>query len=86
VPAERLTEAWFRRRAFAQGVSDELLRAPAATQPERARRIARELVRGGRAAPILARRLAERRGSADARIWLSYCRGRIAGVRGEGMA
>jgi glycosyltransferase involved in cell wall biosynthesis len=83
VPAERLTESWFVRRAFAQGVSDELLRAPATRRPGRALRVAREVVRCGRAAPILARRLAEGRGPADARFWVSYCRGRMAAVRGE---
>jgi glycosyltransferase involved in cell wall biosynthesis len=82
VPADRLTEGWFVRRAFAQGVSDELLRAPAAG-PRRALRLGREVVRCGRAGPILARRLAERRGPADARIWVSYCRGRMAALRGE---
>jgi glucosyl-dolichyl phosphate glucuronosyltransferase len=86
VAAERLTEAWFLRRAFAQGISDELMCAPAAAGPERTRRIAREVVRGGRAAPILARRLAEGRGPADARIWLSYCRGRVAALRGRAAA
>ena len=83
VPAERLTESWFVRRAFAQGVSDELLRAPATRRPRRALRVAREVVRCGRAAPILARRLAEGRGPADARFWVSYCRGRMAALRGE---
>jgi GT2 family glycosyltransferase len=82
VPGDRLTERWFLRRAFAQGVSDELLRAPAAG-PRRTLRLGREGVRCGRAAPILARRLAEGRGPADARIWMSYCRGRMAALRGE---
>jgi glycosyltransferase involved in cell wall biosynthesis len=82
VPADRLTQGWFLRRAFAQGVSDELLRGP--TRGAAARlRLGRELVRCGRAAPILARRLAEGHGPADARIWVSYCRGRMAALRGE---
>jgi succinoglycan biosynthesis protein ExoM len=81
VPADRLTQRWFLRRAFAQGVSDELLREPAAG-PAVALRLGRETLRCGRAAPILARRLVEGRGPADARIWLSYCRGRMAAVRG----
>jgi glycosyltransferase involved in cell wall biosynthesis len=82
VPAERLTRRWFLRRAYAQGVSDELLRAPA-EGPRCMLRLGREVVRCGRAAPILARRLAERRGATDAEIWVSYCRGRIAALRGE---
>jgi GT2 family glycosyltransferase len=82
VAGDRLTESWFVRRAFAQGVSDELLRPPAGG-PRRTLRLGREVVRCGRAAPILARRLAEGRGPADARIWMSYCRGRMAAVRGE---
>jgi glycosyltransferase involved in cell wall biosynthesis len=82
VSGDRLTESWFLRRAFAQGVSDELLRGPA-RGPRSALRLTRELVRCGRAAPILARRLAEGRGPADARIWLSYCRGRMAALRGQ---
>jgi glucosyl-dolichyl phosphate glucuronosyltransferase len=81
VPAERLTQRWFLRRAFAQGVSDELLRERAGGSVA-ALRLGREAVRCGRAAPILARRLAEGRGPADARIWLAYCRGRMAAVRG----
>jgi glucosyl-dolichyl phosphate glucuronosyltransferase len=80
VPADRLTIAWFLRRAFAQGISDELLRDD--TTPTLLRH-AREVLRCGRAAPILARRLAEGRGPADARIWLAYCRGRMAALRGE---
>jgi glucosyl-dolichyl phosphate glucuronosyltransferase len=82
VPPERLTRRWFLRRAYAQGISDELLRTPAAG-PRRALRLAREVVRCGRAAPILARRLAEGRGPTDAEIWVSYCRGRMAALRGE---
>ena len=82
VAGDRLTRSWFLRRAFAQGISDERLRTPAAG-PRRALRLGREVVRCGRAAPILARRLVEGRGTADARIWMSYCRGRIAAVRGE---
>jgi glycosyltransferase involved in cell wall biosynthesis len=81
VPAERLTVSWFLRRAFAQGISDELLRDGDRT-PALLRHV-REVMRCGRAAPILARRLAEGRGPADARIWLAYCRGRMAALRGE---
>ncbi|HEV3001021.1 MAG TPA: glycosyltransferase [Solirubrobacteraceae bacterium] len=80
VPADRLTEGWFLRRAYAQGVSDESL-LDRARGARRTARAAREVVRMGRAAPILAKRLAEGRGAADARIWLAYCRGRLAAVR-----
>jgi O-antigen ligase/GT2 family glycosyltransferase len=80
VPADRLTEGWFLRRAYAQGVSDELMRR-APRGPERPARVARELVRMGRAVPIMARRLLEGRAPVDARLWLAYCRGRIAAIR-----
>jgi hypothetical protein len=76
VPAERLTLDFFQRRAFAQGVTDELIAADGGRS--RARRTARELVRLGRAAPILLRGAVERRGAVHARVWTSYCRGRIA--------
>ena len=83
VPADRLTEGWFLRRAYAQGMSDELM-LPRAEGRERQLRLAREAVRMGRAVPIMARRLAEGRQPVDARIWLEYCRGRMAAVRERG--
>ena len=80
IPPERLTLEYFRRRAYAQGVSDELLetlhRGPASS-----RALAREWVRLGRAAPILARGLAARRGTVNARLWVAYCRGRLRAAR-----
>jgi glucosyl-dolichyl phosphate glucuronosyltransferase len=79
VPAERLTKTWFRRRAFAQGVSDVRTEPP--SQRARPLRIAREVVRAGRALPIWVRRLIEGRGGFDAVLWLVYCRGRIAELR-----
>jgi GT2 family glycosyltransferase len=81
VPAERLTAAWFRRRAFAQGHSDELLLSPPATAGERAMRLAREALRLGRTAPILVRNIALGRGAVGAMIWVQYCRGRAATLR-----
>jgi glycosyltransferase involved in cell wall biosynthesis len=79
VPAERMTLEWFHRRAYAQGVSDELLTAPDTARPAAVRR-AREVVRAGRSAPILAKALVQHRGTANARLWLSYCRGRLAAI------
>jgi glycosyltransferase involved in cell wall biosynthesis len=76
VPAERLTKEWFRRRARAQGTSD-VLTDPLGTgsYPLRA---AREVVRAGRALPILARRLVEGRGSFDAELWVVACQARLS--------
>jgi glucosyl-dolichyl phosphate glucuronosyltransferase len=73
VANERLTKGWFRRRARGQGASDARLAgrwAPPAIM------LGREVLRGGRAVPILARRLLERRGPFDAELWLQYCWGR----------
>ena len=78
VPADRLTAEWFRRRAYSQGHSDELLLPVPTSGGERVRRMAREAVRAGRAGPILARNVALGRGVTGATIWLSYCRGRAA--------
>lgn len=75
VPADRLSLEWFHRRAYAQGTSDELVEAITSRRSPRWRRT-RERVRAGRAAPILARELVERRGTRNAQLWLSYCRGR----------
>jgi succinoglycan biosynthesis protein ExoM len=82
VPAERLTVAWFRRRAFAQGHSDVLLLGEPSGRAGRMLAVGRETLRAGRAGPILARNLAGGRGFVGASIWLSYCRGRAATVRG----
>jgi glycosyltransferase involved in cell wall biosynthesis len=80
IPRERLTLDYFRRRASAQGVSDELIehlrRGPAST-----RSVAREWVRLGRAGPILARGLLQRRGTVNAQLWVAYCRGRLRATR-----
>jgi glycosyltransferase involved in cell wall biosynthesis len=81
VPPERLTAAWFRRRAFAQGHSDELLLSPPASAAERVRRLAREVIRTGRAAPILVRNMVLGRGVVGASIWICDCRGRAATLR-----
>jgi glucosyl-dolichyl phosphate glucuronosyltransferase len=75
VPAERLTKDWFRRRAYAQGVSD--VRTDPLDGDPFALRAARETVRAARALPILARRMVEGRGSFDAELWLIACRARV---------
>jgi glycosyltransferase involved in cell wall biosynthesis len=79
VPAERLTKEWFRRRARAQGTSD-VLTDPLGTgsYPLRA---GREVIRAGRALPILARRLIEGRGSFDAELWVVACQARLSELR-----
>jgi glucosyl-dolichyl phosphate glucuronosyltransferase len=77
IPAERLSKAWFRQRAVAQGASD------ARAEPvhrSAGRRVARELWRCGRAAPILVLRLLDGHGPFDAVLWLDYCRGRIVQI------
>ena len=79
VPAQRLTSAWFRQRAYAQGLSDVLLDPP--PTGSRARSLAREVARSARAAPILFRNLAHGHGAMNARLWLVYCRGRRDGIR-----
>jgi glycosyltransferase involved in cell wall biosynthesis len=79
VPAERLTKEWFRRRARAQGVSD--IRMQPVDGQNYPLRWAAEAARGGRALPILVRRLAERRGAFDAELWLIDCRARLEELR-----
>jgi glycosyltransferase involved in cell wall biosynthesis len=75
VPPERLTKAWFRSRALAQGISD--VRSDTRGPGHYPVRVGRELLRSGRAVPILGRRLLERRGPFDSLLWLTYCHGRI---------
>jgi GT2 family glycosyltransferase len=77
VPPERLTKEWFLGRARAQGISDVREQGGEPTLG----RIAREAVRAGRAAPILAKRLAEGRGGFDATLWLAACRARVDELR-----
>jgi GT2 family glycosyltransferase len=69
VGPERLTREFVRRRAYAQGVSDVLVDGEAP--------LVRELWRYGRAAPILLRGIATRRGTINAVQWVNYCRGRL---------
>jgi len=79
VPAERLTREFFHRRAYAQGVSDGLL---ADLSPrDRRGQASRELVRFGRAAPIMARGVIAGRGVSGSSIWCAYCCGRLGRVR-----
>jgi len=82
VPAERLTLPFFLRRAAAQGVSDALM----AASSSRGRVVARELLRVGRCVPILGKGIASGRGTAGARIWLAYCRGRVSAVSARDQA
>jgi glycosyltransferase involved in cell wall biosynthesis len=77
VPADRLTVAFFRRRAHAQGASDALL---AATEGAGGSAL-REAWRAGRSVPIAARGLLAGRGATTAGFWLRYCAGRMSAVR-----
>jgi glucosyl-dolichyl phosphate glucuronosyltransferase len=78
VPASRLTDSWALRRAHSQGISDGILlreqEGPARLT------VAREVLRLGRAPLVLARDLLNRRGVTGARMFLTYCRGRIGGL------
>lgn len=76
IPPSRLTADYFRRRAFAQGVSDVRLE-------ERPQPAAREAWRVARTVPILLRGLARDRSSVGSRAWLDYCRGRWSARRGD---
>lgn len=81
VPPERLTRAWFRRRMWWQGVSDGTVGRQTGTRLT-ATVFTREIARAGRALPILAAGLARGRGGLSASLWVRYCAGRIAGLRG----
>lgn len=70
VPPERMTKAWITRRAYEQGRSDALCERP---------RVAREVLRAGRALPILVRGAGDEAARLRTRVWLAYCAGRIAG-------
>ena len=75
IGAERLTLSYFRARARAQGVSDQILAGRGRV------RGMREVVRFGRVGPIAARGIASGRGLVNARLWAEYCRGRLAVLR-----
>ena len=78
IAAERLTRAWFRRRAEAQGmtdVRDSYRRRPGAAA------LASEAVRPLRAVGIAAKRAAARESLVDAELWLWSCRGRWRALR-----
>lgn len=79
VPADRLTQRFFRRRAHAQGLSDALLARLETTRPLPLM-IGREAWRLGRTAPILVRGLVTGQGPMNAIQWLYYCRGRFYGT------
>lgn len=75
VTADRLTRSFFKRRAFAQGISD--IRVSEAEAP-RAHPVAmaREVWRTGRTVPILLRGITTGSGTMNAVQWVNYCRGR----------
>jgi glucosyl-dolichyl phosphate glucuronosyltransferase len=79
VPAERLTIAYFTRRHYAQGVSDELLLTLEGEAPtwRRRYRLAREV---GHAAKVLGNDVRRGRGTVNARFWASYWAGRLSAV------
>lgn len=77
VPPERLTPAWFMRRAYAQGVSDVLVE-PALGRLEAGRRLVLDGVRAVRAVPMLAKNVTRGQGTVSAGAWLSWCRGRVS--------
>ena len=72
IGSERLTLSYFRARAHAQGVSDEILMDGGS-----GRRL-REIIRYGRIVPIAARGIVTGRGLVNARLWAHYCRGRLS--------
>lgn len=72
VHEQRLSKAWFRRRATAQGVGDAIL-DPVGSIGRRSVRVARELARMGRALPIAARGLTGRGSGFNADLWVRYC-------------
>lgn len=79
VAQSRLTLDWFRRRLFAQGISDVLLDPPNAEKLGLRMR-SREVIRTMRAGPILLKSFAQGKGGVHASLWLSYCRGRMAAL------
>jgi glucosyl-dolichyl phosphate glucuronosyltransferase len=83
VPPERLTPAWARRRAHAQGLSEGILmaRRPPVRAGTRRLLITREGLRLGRMALVLGRDLLHRRGIVGTQMFVAYCWGRISGLR-----
>ena len=76
IQPDRLDKEWFRSRMRAQGASDVYVDPPASRWA-----VGRELVRAGRAVPILGRGLLAGRGGFSARAWLDLCAGRLAALR-----
>lgn len=76
VPETRLRPDFFRRRAFAQGLSDIAVENGSAGAATREVRLAARVV------PIFLRGLVRDRSSVGARMWVGYLRGRRAGRRG----
>lgn len=78
VPPERLTFAYFARRARAQGTSDALLERARPTP----RQVTVEVLRTARVAGVLAKGMLTGKGAIRARLWWQYCSGRWAGTLG----
>lgn len=80
VPADRLSKAWFRRRAWWQGITDGLLERNCSGR-QGAKAMAHEVVRAGRGFGILGSNLLSGRGPLSAELWLLYCAGRFEAMR-----
>ncbi len=76
VPPERLTVEWFLRRAHAQGVSDGLMECAAERHP--ALEAARLTMWFARLPLVLLKGRIVHRSAVGPKIWLAYCRGRLA--------
>jgi glycosyltransferase involved in cell wall biosynthesis len=77
IEGDRLTKAWFRSRMRRQGAGDVVVESPTDVR----RQLGREVVRLGRAGPILARGLVTGRGPFAAVAWCELCAGRIGAQR-----
>jgi GT2 family glycosyltransferase len=75
VGPERLVLRWLCRRAFAQGISDEVMARGRGSRPVR---LLRNAVRCGRAVPILAVGVVRGADAVPALVWLAYCAGRLS--------
>ena len=82
VAPSRLTVAYFKRRGYAQGLTDGMIEPPTT----RAARLWEWLRLTGwllRTLPIAVKGLVMTRSAASAQIWLAYCGGRFAFLRGR---
>ncbi|WP_320671638.1 glycosyltransferase family 2 protein [Patulibacter defluvii] len=78
IPVERLTKAWFRERARAQGRTNVLMDGADDLGP---RALAGEALRALRAGGIAAKRVRQRQSLIDAELWLWSSRGRLEARR-----